>query len=206
MGIEDMIGRGLDLFHIPAEEAVVEKLSLYIRELSKWNDRINLVGFKNLKPVVELLLYDTFFLYTQLGPGKKLLDLGSGSGIVAIPLKILAPNLDIYSVDKSLKKIQFQRHVARTLILEGFHPLHGRIESIDLLEVDTLVAKAFGPTDLILQLGNPHMKEGGRAYIVKGAKEEPAEAPHFTLEESLPYHLASKERTYQLFIYKKTTH
>jgi 16S rRNA (guanine527-N7)-methyltransferase len=198
-----MIARGMDFFHIPPEDRAVDALSFYMGELAKWNDRVNLVGFKSLRPMVEILLYDTFFLSLHVRNHVKTLDLGSGSGIVAIPLKILNPEMEVYPVDKSLRKIQFQRHIKRTMALSNFNPVHGRIETLDPLGVDALVVKAFGPIPMILKLGSPHIKEGGRAYILKGAKEEKAEAPGFTLKEIIPYRLPGGERDYRLFIYEK---
>ena len=201
--IEDSIERGLHLFHIPAGEPVVGKLSFYIKELSKWNDRVNLTGFKDIRSIVEVLLYDTFFLHTRRGPLGSTLDVGSGSGIVAIPLKILNPEMEVFAVDSSLRKVQFQRHIARNMPLEKFHPIHGRIESLDPIGVDALAAKAFGPIPKILSLGGAHLREGGKAYIMKGLGEEAAEVPGYTLEETVPYRLFSADRSYRLYIYLK---
>jgi 16S rRNA (guanine527-N7)-methyltransferase len=200
---KDLISRGLSLFHIPSDEGVTERLAFFIRELARWNERINLVGLKEAGRIIEDLLYDTFYLYGQLSRSEKILDLGSGSGIVCLPLKILGLGADVSSVDKSLKKVQFQRHIRRSLSIGGFTPIHGRIEIIEPLEVDALVAKAFGTISSILEAGGRHMKAGGRAFIPKGAREEPAEVRGFDLEEVTPYSLPGSGREYRLFVYRK---
>jgi 16S rRNA (guanine527-N7)-methyltransferase len=205
MGAEEMISRGLDSFRIAPVASVVEPLCFYIEELAKWNDRVNLVGFKSLRPMVEILLYDTFFLSLHVQDSAKTLDLGSGSGIVAIPLKILCPSMEVCSVDKSLRKIQFQRHIKRTMSLTAFNPIHGRIEDLDPLEVDSLVVKAFGPIPRILEMGRPHIKDGGRAFILKGTNEEETAVQGFNLNEIIPYRLPGSDRAYRLFIYEKTS-
>lgn len=170
----------------------------------KWNDRVNLVGFKALRPIVEILLYDTFFLHSQVPTVGKILDLGSGSGIVGIPLAILSPEREVWTVDKSLKKIQFQRHVKRSLDLPGLHPVHGRAEALPPVDADVLVVKAFGSIRDILKMGGLHIKEGGRTFILKGTKEEETEAERFESEEVIPYTLPGSDRAYRLFIYRKT--
>jgi 16S rRNA (guanine527-N7)-methyltransferase len=200
---EEEILRGLAFFHIPCDEETVAKLTFYITELSKWNDRVNLVGYKDVRSIIRELLYDAFFLWGHAGGSSRTLDLGSGSGILAIPMKILSPGMEMYPVDKSLKKIQFQRHVKRSLALEGFFPVHGRIEEIEPLGVDSVVVKAFGPIEMILEMSERHLKEGGRAYIVKGMAEEAGEAEGFELESIIPYTLPGSGRKYRLFVYRK---
>ncbi len=199
-----MIVKGMAFFDIPCEAGAVEKLSFYITELARWNERVNLVGFKDMRSIVEVLLYDTFFLHGFAGGSPKTLDLGSGSGIIAIPLKILNPDMEMHAVDKSLRKIQFQRHIKRNLSLEGFIPVHGRAETVSPVGAESLVVKAFGTIQKILELGKAHLVEGGRAFILKGTKEEAGEAPGFRLEDIIPYRLPRSERRYRLFVYRKS--
>jgi 16S rRNA (guanine527-N7)-methyltransferase len=201
---EEEILRGLAYFHIPHDEETVGKLTFYITELSKWNDRINLVGYKDIRNIIRELLYDAFFLWGNAGGASRTLDLGSGSGIIAIPLKILTPETEVYPVDSSLKKIQFQRHIKRSLGLEGFYPVHGRIEEIEPLGVEAVVVKAFGPIPVILEMSRRHLREGGRAYIVKGMAEEAGGAEGFELESIIPYTLPGSGRKYRLFVHRKS--
>jgi 16S rRNA (guanine527-N7)-methyltransferase len=200
---EEEIMKGLAFFHIPYDEETVGKLTFYITELSKWNDRVNLVGYKDIRSIIRELLYDAFFLWGHAGGGFRTLDLGSGSGIIAIPLKVLSPEMEVYPVDRSLKKVQFQRHVKRSLALEGFFPVHGRIEEIEPLGVDGVVVKAFGPIPAILEMSKRHLNEGGRVFIVKGMAEEAGEAEGFELESIVPYTLPGSGRKYRLFVYRK---
>ena len=200
---EEEILKGLAFFGIPHDDAAVQKLTFYITELSKWNDRVNLVGYKDIRSIVRELLYDAFFLWGHAGESRRTLDLGSGSGIIAIPLKILSPEMEVCPVDRSLRKIQFQRHIKRSLGLDGFHPVHGRMEEIEPIGADSVVVKAFGPTEMILQMSRRHLVEGGRVFIVKGPAEEQAEAEGFALKSIVPYTLPGSGRKYRLFVYGK---
>ncbi|MBA4418290.1 MAG: hypothetical protein C0392_10335 [Syntrophus sp. (in: bacteria)] len=201
MIISEIIRKGLDFYHIQYDDRILEDLTGYLRELIKWNGRVNLTGLKGAGPIVTELLFDAFFLYGHVKGS--IIDLGSGSGIVGIPLKILDRSMEVYSVDRSLRKIQFQRHIKRSLSLEGFFPVHGRIEDIEPVGADCLVVKAFGTITEILEKGRDHIKEGGRAFILKGPKEDVAEVAGFDLEGVIPYTLPGGDKRYRLIMYAR---
>ena len=112
--------------------------------------------------------------------------------------------MEVHGVDKSLRKVQFQRHIKRSLGLKGFFPVHGRAEDLAPIGAESLVAKAFGTIERILAVGGPHLIEGGRAYILKTEKDESVEVPGFRLDKAVPYHLTRLGARYKLFIYVKT--
>ncbi|MGD0229406.1 MAG: RsmG family class I SAM-dependent methyltransferase [Syntrophorhabdales bacterium] len=166
--LQDLIEEGLTHFNIDHDAKSVGHLVSYIGELERWNRTMNLVGLKDSRRIVGELVYDAFFLHTRVAGERSLLDLGSGAGVIAIPLSILDPTMRVISVDKGLKKVLFQRHARRLLGLAGLEIIHGRMEDVAPLGVRTLVAKAFGPARVILAEGRRHLGEGGRAFIVKG--------------------------------------
>lgn len=203
MELEKMMEAGLQFFSIAHDEKIVGNLSLYVRALNKWNEHMNLTGLKELKRLIRELLYDAFFLYSRMEGMKSTLDLGSGAGILGIPVKILDENLKVFSVDKSLKKIQFQRHVRRIIPLKDFEPIHSRAEALESLEVDALIVKGFGTIDRILEKGGRHIKAGGCALILKGKTDEPVEFQGFELEKAIPYRLPESDKAYRFFVYRK---
>jgi 16S rRNA (guanine527-N7)-methyltransferase len=129
--------------------------------------------------------------------------MGSGAGILAIPLKILNEKMQVFSIDKSLKKIQFQRHIQRTLKLSSFFPVHGRIESLEPLDVQNLVAKAFGSIPDILTKGGKHIRKGGHAFLLRGKTKALEDIDGFTLEDVIPYTLPDSIKARTLFVYRK---
>ena len=196
---------GLDYFGISYTPAVVEKLSLFVHELERWNRRVNLTARRPVEWVVHELLYDTFFLRGLIKDASSVLDMGSGGGVLAIPLAILDETMEVISVDRTLKKIQFQRHIKRNLGLDNLHLIHGRIESLEPLHVDALLTKGFGSTRLILQQSARHLKGAGTAYLLKGRSERECQYPGFTLERKMGYRLPNNPKEYQLFVYKKVS-
>ena len=203
MTLEKIIEHGLASFGIPFNEPVLNALHLYVTELKKWNERINLVGLKEAESIVRELLYDAFFLDNYTRESESTLDMGSGAGILAIPLKILNEKMQVFSIDKSLKKIQFQRHIQRTLKLSSFFPVHGRIESLEPLDVQNLVAKAFGSIPDILTKGGKHIRKGGHAFLLRGKTKALEDIDGFTLEDVIPYTLPDSIKARTLFVYRK---
>jgi 16S rRNA (guanine527-N7)-methyltransferase len=201
--LEKIIEHGLASFDIPFNEPVLKALRLYVTELKKWNERINLVGLKDGEHIVRELLYDAFFLDNYARESESTLDMGSGAGILAIPLKILNEKMQVFSIDKSLKKIQFQRHIQRTLKLSSFFPVHTRVESLEPLNVQSLVAKAFGSVTDILTKGGGHIKKDGHAFLLRGKTKACENVDGFDLEEIIPYTLTDSIKARTLFIYRK---
>jgi 16S rRNA (guanine527-N7)-methyltransferase len=205
MKTEKNIREGLAHFCIDYDETALEGLFFYIEELMRWNKKINLTGIQDMERAIRELLYDAFFLKGHIQDDQSILDLGSGGGILAIPLSITGTDINMYSIDKSLRKIQFQRHIKRMLHLDRFTPMHGRAEEIAPIGVDSLIVKAFGSISEILEKGGMHIRLGGRALILKSEKEKNVECKGFFLENVIPYELPVISKLYKLFIYKKVS-
>jgi 16S rRNA (guanine527-N7)-methyltransferase len=203
--VRRLIREGLLHFEIEFDVEKPVQLSWYVEELERWNRRMNLVGLERAEEVIRELIWDAFFLYASLRGRRSILDLGSGAGIVAIPLAILDAGMHLISVDKSLKKIQFQRHVKRLLDLTNLEIVHARIEEVQPLGVDAVIAKAFGTIAAILEGGRRHLTEGGSAFMVKGKKERAAVHEGFVLEDVRRYTLPKSDKDHQLFVYKKVS-
>lgn len=201
--IRSRIEEGLVLFGIGYDDEKLSQICGYVEHLEKWNRRVNLVGLKEMERVVRELVYDAFFLLTSMADRNRILDLGSGAGVLAVPTAILSPEKRVFSVDKSLKKVQFQRHVKRILGLDNCVIFHTRIEDLDPLGVDALVAKAFGSASDVLSKGGKHVVGGGSLFLVRGKSENPPEQEGFVLLEKRRYRLPGSDKEYQLFVYKK---
>lgn len=202
---KELIEKTLENLHVPALHGVPEMLARFLGELERWNARINLVGVKDTQRLCRELLADALFLNSYVNDRRRLADIGSGSGILGVPIAILNKDVDVYSVDGNLKKVQFQRHIRRELGLANFFPIHGRTGTIDPLAADGLVAKAFGTTLSILEAAERHLGAGGKVFIVKGKGEKENEYRGYRLEKALPYTLPGVDKTYMLFIYKKVS-
>ena len=86
----------LELLHRCAEELGIELTArevgssmTYAEELKKWNRNINLTAIKDDQDIVIKHFADSLSLLGSLKKNGTLLDIGSGGGFPAIPLKIM---------------------------------------------------------------------------------------------------------------------
>ncbi|ALC18302.1 16S rRNA m(7)G-527 methyltransferase [Desulfuromonas soudanensis] len=150
-----------------------EKLLAFLAGMLNWNKKVNLTAITEPRAAIEKHLVDSLTLLPLLRGDERLLDLGSGGGLPAIPLKIASPGLQVLSVDAVEKKVVFQRHIARQLKLENFQAHHGRAESLSNNPLwaggfDLVVSRAFTALPAFAALALPCLAPGGRIVAMKG--------------------------------------
>jgi len=183
MKAADLLRMQLGQLELKIPEAALDPLIWLLEELFRWNRRINLTAISDLGEGIEKHLIDSLTLLPLLRSGEKLLDVGSGAGFPVLPLKLARPDLEAVSVDAVGKKIAFQKHVVRTLKLNGLNPVKGRIEDLNRREewlgrFDAIVARAFAPLPVFAARALPCLKPGGRLIAMKGPEGEREWAEH----------------------------
>jgi len=153
-----------------------KKFMLYLNELRSWNRRINLISRKKDKPgdiychfVDSLLALKAF----QIPEFSRILDLGSGSGFPAIPLKIIRGDLDITMIESIRKKVLFLKKMIELLKFEGMAIYQKRLEELQHLSefngrFDFVTAKAFGKLKETIYISLPFLKNNGILIAYKG--------------------------------------
>lgn len=164
----------VDLKVAPEAVTALERL---VDELLRWNRRRNLTAITDRKEAVEKHLVDSLTLLPFAEKAARLLDIGSGAGFPSLPIKVVCPGLDVVSVDSVGKKIDFQRHAARLLGLQGFSAIHGRIENLQEHEAccrgfDLVTARALCSLEDLLVLAEPFLLPGGHLVAMKGPEGE----------------------------------
>ena len=173
---QDLLVEGAEAFGIRLNEKEVEAFDLYLRELLKWNQKINLTAIRSEKGIVLKHFLDSLSVSPYLSKTASLLDVGSGAGFPGIPLKIVQPSLEITLIDSVRKKVDFQRHILRMLGLKGIQAIHGRVQDKDILQgltgqFDAVLSRAFSDLQSLLLLAYPFLKEGGILLAMKGELE-----------------------------------
>jgi len=161
---------------------MIEKFQAYAALLLEWNKRVHLISKKDaksdriLKHFVDSL---SIFRAIDLESDTSLLDLGSGAGFPAIPIKIVRNDVKMALVESIHKKTLFLQKLNQVLKLQKVLVLNYRAEALaDQAEFeerfDLVTAKAFGKLEKIVSLSLPFLKIGGLlvAYKGKGAKRE----------------------------------
>lgn len=168
----EKLKNGLAIVGITLDEAVLQRQLDFLDEMIRWSSRINLTAIRSLDEGVEKHLLDSLILLNYCH-GRSLLDIGTGAGLPAIPLAIADPLLQVVSVESVGKKINFQKHIRRSLGLKNLTPLNCRVEDLPPeRNFPVITARAFAPLDKILELVDPLLSEGGELLLLRGAREE----------------------------------
>ena len=167
----ELLSSGARQLGLELDRATVDRLLTLIFELLKWNSRVNLTAITDPTDVITKHLLDSLTVAPLLSEGASLLDIGSGGGFPALPLKIVRPDLAVVSIDAVQKKILFQRHIVRLLGLEGFTAKHCRAENLASAmphHFDYAIARAVSNLARLARLALPLLAEGGRIIAMKG--------------------------------------
>jgi len=158
-------------------QKMIEMFLVYLKELKEWNQKVNLTSLKRDADIITKHFIDSLSLVPYLPSKATLLDLGSGAGFPGIPIKIAHPSLKVTLLEATRKKVNFQRHLVRTLGLTHIYPVQGRAEGLKSeegfhLSFDTVTSRAFSRLEKFLMLGAPFVKKGGYLIVMKGRHAE----------------------------------
>jgi 16S rRNA (guanine527-N7)-methyltransferase len=98
---------------------LVVALAAYYELLSRWNRKINLTALDNPDEAIDRLLLEPVAAARHFPePGGSIMDIGSGGGSPAIPMKLVAPSSQLTMVEVKARKSAFLREAVRTLKLD----------------------------------------------------------------------------------------
>ncbi len=188
-----LLKEGAKAFGIHLEEKDLKAFTLYLRELLKWNQKINLTAIRTEKEIVLKHFLDSLSVIPFLPNISSLFDIGSGAGFPGIPLKIIRPELKVTLIDSVRKKVDFQRHIIHLLELKGIEAIHGRVQDQQILQrfggsFDGVIARAFSDLHTLLALSFPFLKERGALIAMKG-KVSDQEIQLLTQSNAISYQL-----------------
>ncbi len=174
---KDLLFEGAKAVGIVLNPHQTAQFLTYLEELKEWNKKINLTSIRDDQGIVVKHFVDSLAPLKYIEPRSTLLDVGSGAGFPAIPLKIAEPNLHVILVDSVRKKVSFQRHIIGQLKLDKIQTFHGRIGDKDPgffkgRSFDVVISRAFAHLDKYLFLGEPYVKEGGCIIAMIGRFKE----------------------------------
>src|SRR5512136_1652165 len=104
----NLLVQGGKAFGINLDEKTIEAFEIYLKELLKWNQKINLTAIRSEKGIVLKHFLDSLSVHPYIPKTCSLLDIGSGAGFPGIPLKITHPDLEMTLIDSVRKKVDFQ--------------------------------------------------------------------------------------------------
>ena len=156
-------GRQLDMF------------DAFTALLLEWNKKFNLTRITEPEEIAVRHYLDSLSLLAveDVPGGSTMIDVGTGAGFPAIPLKIVLPDLDMTMLDSVRKKLTFLDTVVRELDLSDVELVHGRAESLGREEryrerFDFAVSRAVARLNVLAEYCIPFCRVGGKFVAYKG--------------------------------------
>ena len=173
---QELLIGGAEKLGITLNVEAIDSLFVFLAELKKWNKKINLTAITDERDIIIKHVLDSLSYFLGFDPSKpqRLLDIGSGGGFPAIPLKITYPGLVVTLVESTHKKAAFLRHIIRTLKLAGIEVIDKRIEDVSKTYYDTydvVTARALADMKSAVASGKPFLKTGGVLILSRGPKD-----------------------------------
>ena len=171
-----------------------DRLLAYYELLARWNRKINLTALNDPDEAIDRLLLEPVLAGRHLPPGAhRILDIGSGGGSPAIPLKLASPQSTLSMVEVKARKSAFLREAIRTLELttttvetSRYEELLARPELHEAFGVLTLRAVRVEPRSLLTL--QAFLRPGGVLLMFRGpgGPREPASVPTLSWVDTYP--------------------
>jgi 16S rRNA (guanine527-N7)-methyltransferase len=176
MTLRALLTMGAQEFGIMLSDKQADAFLVYLVELEKWNRKINLTAIRNERDIIIKHFLDSLSYQNGFMPASalRLLDMGSGAGFPAVPIKIVHPELTVTMVESANKKASFLRHIVRTLKLADVVIVDTRTDELSpshQLSYDVVTARAFADMKKAFSEGAPFLKPGGLMVLSRGPGE-----------------------------------
>lgn len=152
-----------------------EKFLKYYDFLASENQKYNLTAITSREDVFYKHFLDSVLPESEIAKNARIIDIGSGAGFPAVPLKIVRPDLKFTLVDSLNKRVNFLNQLFSLLDLSDIKAVHARAEDFikeNRENYDFAVARAVAPLNTLLEYMVPYLKIGGRCLIYKSQKME----------------------------------
>jgi len=150
----------------------------YLSLLTQWNQHVNLVSAASLEVWVRRHFVESLYLSRAVVLEGRLIDIGSGAGFPALPLKIIFPRLKVTLLEPIGKKRAFLKEVCRACDLGDVEVRSERIEEFDpgnsIYNIAT--SRAVGHFQMLVPRMIEFLEEGGWVFLWVSARQE-AEIP-----------------------------
>ena len=134
MQIREKLARRAAKVGLALPESSISGLEAYFEVLRKWNRRISLTALPVEQvgdEAVDRLLVEPALAAKYLPRGNmSVIDIGSGGGSPAIPMKLVAPGISLLMVESRTRKAAFLREAIRHLGLSSTDVESARFEEL----------------------------------------------------------------------------
>jgi 16S rRNA (guanine527-N7)-methyltransferase len=153
---------------------LVDRLETFYTLLSRWNQKINLTSLADPDEAIDRLILEPLLAARYVRPSAaSLMDIGSGGGSPAIPLKLAMPRVRLVMVEVKTRKSAFLREAIRQLELQDAQVETARVEELlarpDLHEAfDVVTIRAVRVETRVLHTLQAFLAGGGQMLLFRG--------------------------------------
>lgn len=165
-----------DLAGVFVGEKELSSFNVYYETLTNYNNKFNITAITDKEEVYKKNFIDSI-IFNEFIDGEKVLDIGSGGGFPALPIKITMPKINLTMMDATGKKCEFLREVVKKLELNNVNVIHGRAEEYAQNEnfrekFDVVTARAVARLNVLCEYLLPFLKVGGTMVAFKSICSE----------------------------------
>ncbi|HHV97882.1 MAG TPA: 16S rRNA (guanine(527)-N(7))-methyltransferase RsmG [Clostridiaceae bacterium] len=196
--LKDLLVTGAKEFGIELNPDEAETFFSYMNFIKTWNNKFNLTAIEDDRDFIIKHFLDSLSILPYIKKfenteninidNMSIIDIGTGAGFPAIPLKILLKETNITMLDAVEKKVKFLNACISTLKLRNTWAFHGRAEDYghDIKHrerYDIAVARAVASMPVLLEYCLPFVKREGIFIAMKGKNTEEVSISQKALEE-----------------------
>jgi 16S rRNA (guanine527-N7)-methyltransferase len=174
-------------------EAEAQRLAKYVALLDRWNQRMNLTSLplEGLPDsTIDRLLFEPLAAAQALGDdGVDWIDLGSGGGSPALPMKVRRPEAKLRLVESKARKAAFLREAVRALGLSGAEVVQARIEDLAISNpgsAEVVTVRGVRLNAELVASVRGLLRPGGRLLLFVREDAEAQDLAGFEQSSSLP--------------------
>lgn len=177
--------QAVQTFGVDLSSSLGERMGAYLDRLLETNQSFNLTAVTSPDEAWTRHVADSLSLVpdlAELATGSRVVDLGSGGGLPAIPLALALPHLHFTLVESTGKKARFLADTADFLGLKNVVVSNERAEDfgqgVSRESFDAATSRALSRLPVLLELSLPLLRVGGIKLAIKGdqAEQEAEEA------------------------------
>lgn len=203
----------------PLPPSRLDQISIYINLLQNWNARLNLTAIRREEEIVTRHFGESLFMARHLFPASaarapspaisdtaqttpvnppRVIDIGSGAGFPAVPVKLWAPHIHLTLIESNHKKAAFLREVARTLTLTDVNVIADRVETLaarpGFARAEVVTLRAVERFDTILQQAVAFLAPTATLALLIGSDQIPQLAALTALNWQPPIPIPQSKR------------
>ena len=170
----EILRSGFSGRNIPLSKQAEERFERYAQLLTEWNEKMNLTAIVEPQAIVIRHFLDSVSLLNavELPQGASLIDVGTGAGFPAVPLKIVREDLHITLLDSLQTRLGFLRAVSEALALP-METVHLRAEEGGRQKAlreqfDFAAARAVAALPVLCEYCLPYVRVNGCFVAMKG--------------------------------------